>query len=106
MSAGCAMWTLLFLLFGAALQHRWRSERVRLEHSDDADREQRRAARIAAWALRLDEASQELERAVDAWHATVPPAYRGDPDTRAGVACARDRLAKLRDAAPEELHHG
>ena len=100
------MWTVITLIVAAALQSRWRAERVRLEHNDDADREQRRAARIAAWALRLDEASQDLERSVDAWHATTPPAYRGDPDTRAAVAGARGKLARLRDAAPEELRHG
>ena len=98
------MWTVIALVVAAALQSRWRAERVRIEHADAAEREQRRAARIAAWALRLDEATAELERAVDAWHATIPPAYRGDPDTRAGIACARGRLRRLRDVAPEEIH--
>lgn len=104
MVPGDNVWTIAGIVVYAVVQHliqRWaRAEQARLNAAADearerradaaeADREQRRTARVAAWAMKLNDASLELEAAIDAWRETVPTVYRGDPDARARVAGAR-----------------
>lgn len=89
------MWTLLAVVFGAAIQARWRAERLKTEISD-------RDARDAGYALAVERAADRYDRAVTAWMQTIPPIYNRDSPERDEVASAASALRRLREIRRQE----
>lgn len=94
------MWTVIALIVGAALQSRWRAERVRVEDDD-------RRARDAGYARAVERAADRYDWAVTAWMQTIPPMYNRDSPERDEVASAASALRRLREIRrQEEAEHG